>query len=246
MREILKRTIALTASDVDNHGLCRLSALLGYMQNMATEHAVLLGVGRARMVEEYHAVWMMARLHLTLDRPIGAWDELTIHTYHRGATKSAAVFRDFDLFLGDARMGEATISWVVADIRDRKIIKPGLIQAIVESPRRVVKELIPEKIKAPSEMAFEMTRPVYYSDTDINGHMNNTKYADIACDAIRYDLCQGQFISEMRINYLQECFPGDELLVLRGEADGTHYVRGTDAGGKVCFEVSLRLAGGVL
>ena len=86
-----------------------------------------------------------------------------------------------------------------------------------------------------------MTRRVVYGDTDVNRHMNNMKYADIACDAIRYDLCGGQFISEVQINYLQECFPGEELLILRGEADGARYVRGTDAGGQVRFEVSLRL-----
>ena len=245
MREILKKTIALTASDVDNHGLCRLSALLGYMQNLATEHALLLGLGRARMLEEYHAVWMMARLHLTLDRAITALDELTIHTYHRGATKSAAVFRDFDLFIGDERIGEATISWVVADIRDRKIIRPGSVQAVVESPRPLtVKALVPEKIKAPQEMALEMMRPVYYSDADINGHMNNTKYADIACDAIRYDLRKGQFLSEVKINYLQECFPGEDILVQMGEAEGAHYVRGADAEGRARFEVRMRLEAG--
>jgi len=242
MKEILEKTYALTASDIDCHGLLRLSALLSYMQNMATEHAVLLGVGRERMVQEYHAVWMMARLHLTLDRPIGASDELTIHTYHRGVTKSAAVFRDFDFLVGDERIGEATISWVVADIRDRKILKPGSVQAIVDSARpAVVKDCIPEKIKAPQEMALGMVRPVTYSDTDVNGHMNNTKYADLACDVIRYDLCAGQFFTEVQINYLHECFPGDEILVFRAEDEGVHYVRGADAEGKARFEVSMRV-----
>jgi len=244
MLEILTKTVALTASDVDNHGLCRLSALLAYLQNAATEHSMLMGLDRWRMEQEYQAVWMMARLHLTLDRPIVFPATLTIHTYHRGVTKSAAVFRDFDLFIEDERIGEATISWVVADIGERKIIKPGSVRAISESPRPpVVKERIPEKIKMPAEMAQGMVRTVHYSDTDINGHMNNTKYADIACDVIRYDLCRGQFISEVQINYLHECFPGDELLIRKGEADSVHYVQGTDVAGRVRFEVSMRLRG---
>ena len=243
MVEILKKTCALTSADVDAHGLLRLSALLVYMQNAATEHSALMGLGRDRMEREYGAVWMMARLHLTLDRPIIHPAEFTIHTYHRGVTKSASVYRDFDFFIGDERIGEATISWVIADMRDRRIIKPGSVQAMLESPRPlVVKERVPEKIKMPEVMTEAMVRPVYYSDTDINGHMNNTKYADIACDAIRYDLCKGQFLSEVQINYLQECFPGEEILVQVGEIEGAHHVRGADAEGRARFEVRMRLA----
>jgi len=243
MREILKKTVTLTASDVDCHGLLRLSALLSYLQNMATEHALLLEIDGEKMIREYNAVWMLARLHLALARPIAYPDELTIRTYHRGATRAAAIYRDFDLFVGDELIGEATMSWVLADIRERRIIKPGSIPPVADSPRpAAVKDLIPEKIKTPSEMRAAMVRPVTYSDTDINGHMNNTKYADIACDVIRFDLCRGQFISQVQINYLQECFPGDDILVQRAEAGGAHFVRGTDSAGQARFEVRIRLA----
>ncbi|MCL2588412.1 MAG: thioesterase [Oscillospiraceae bacterium] len=243
MKEILKNTYPITASDVDCHEQCRLSALLGYLQNMATEHAIMLGLDGAGMIAEHNAVWMIARLHLTLDRPIQYPDEITMHTWHRGVGKGPIIFRDFDILVDDERIGEATMSWILADVQDRKIIKPGTIPALVNTQRpAVVKEIVPEKIKAPAEMVQGMVRPVRYSDTDINGHMNNTKYADVACDVIHYEKMSGKFISEVQINYLHECWPGDELLILRGEQDGTHYVRGTDADGKVRFEVSMQLA----
>ena len=243
MQEILKKTYLLTASDVDCHGLCRTSALLQYLQNMATEHAIILELSGERMMAEYNAVWMMVRLHVTLERPIRWPGELTIHTYHRGVTeRTAIVFRDFDLFVGEERIGEATVSWVLADIRDRKILKPGNIPFLLTSPRPAeVKDRIPAKVKAPPEMAKALVRTVTYSDTDINGHMNNTKYADVACDAIRYERCKGQFISEMQVNYVRECFPGDEIIVLRGAADDTHYIRGTDAEDHIRFEVCMIL-----
>jgi len=245
MQEILKKTYSLTASDVDCHGLCRTSALLQYLQNMATEHAIILELDGERMMAEHNAVWMMVRLNLTLDRPIRWPEAFVIHTYHRGVTeRTAIVFRDFDIFVGEERVGEATASWVLADIQDRKILKPGHIPFLLTSPRPAeVKACVPAKIKAPREMVQEMVRTVTYSDTDINGHMNNTKYVDIACDAMRYDRCKDQFISEVQVNYVQECFPGDEIIVLQGEADGTHYVRGTDAEGHVRFEVCMTLDG---
>ena len=244
MEAILKREYPLTAADIDNHRLCRLSALLNYMQNMATEHALILELGGDAMQEEHGAFWMMVRLHLELRRPIFFDDAtLRIHTWHRGVTKGASVYRDFDLFIGEDHVGEAVISWVLADIQGRKIIKPGSIPALLDTQKpEQVKDIIPARIKMPEKLTQAMSRKVYYSDTDINGHMNNTKYADVACDAIQFHKCRGQFISEVQINYLCECFPGEELLILKGEEAGLHYVRGTDGDGKNRFEVRIRLS----
>lgn len=51
---------------------------------------------------------------------------------------------------------------------------------------------------------------MHYSDTDVNGHVNNTRYADFACDAVELDrLPENQFLTEMQIGYLAECRRGD-------------------------------------
>ena len=242
MNETLTRTYPLTISDIDCHRQCRLSALLNYMQNIATDHGEALGLGGRIMVAEYGAVWMMARTYLKLSRPIMNGDELRIITWHRGADKTAIVKRDFDIFIGDEYVGEAVISWVIADIASRRLMKPLSMPIVaVSSVPDVVKDIIPQKIKPPEGMVQEMVRIVRYSDTDINGHMNNTKYADIACDAVRYERMSGKFISEVQINYLQECFPEEELIILRGEQGGIEYVRGADKDGKARFDVSLKI-----
>ena len=244
MKEILKREYPLTATDIDNHRGLRLSALLAYLQNMATDHAGILGVAADIMREEHNAFWMMVRLHLRLMRPITFDDgTITVHTWHRGVTKGAAVYRDFDFFLGEEHIGEAVISWVLADIQARKVLKPGAIPRLVNSAKPAhLKEIIPQKIKMPEHVIQKMVRPVYYSDTDINGHMNNTKYADVACDAIEYHKRSQRWISEVQINYLSECFPGDELLILCGEEGDAHYVKGTDEAGGDRFTLRMRLS----
>jgi len=242
MNEILTREYPLTVSDIDCHKLCRLSALLNYMQNIATDHADSFGLGGDKMVAEYGAVWMMARMYVSLSRPIVNGDKLRLTTWHRGADKTAIVNRDFDIFVGEERVGEAVISWVIADINSRKLVKPLSLPIVAGSPvPSVVKDIVPVKIKPPEHMVRQMIRTVRYSDTDLNGHMNNTKYVDIACDAIQYEKLAGKFVSEVQINYLQECFPEEEIIVLRGEQDGLEYVRGADQDGKARFDVSLKI-----
>ena len=245
MEETIRRSYALTASDIDGHRRLRLSSLLSFLQNIATDHAEILGIGGDRMMGEYGAFWMMVRSYLSLRRPITIEDEmLTIHTWHRGVGKTASVFRDFDIYVGDEWVGEAVASWVMVDIEARRIQKPSSFPALLEALwPAVVKDIVPAKVSMPKELTEAFRRFVWYSDTDINGHMNNTKYADVACDAIRYERCGDRFVSEMQISYLRESFPGDELGVLTASLGDDCFVRGVDSAGEVRFEVRLGLSG---
>ena len=79
-----------------------------------------------------------------------------------------------------------------------------------------------------------------YSDTDINGHVNNIRYADFACDAVGMEsLPEDKFLASVQIGYLAECRPGDLLTVEVGESREGRYVRGLDECGKSRFEAAL-------
>ena len=70
--------------------------------------------------------------------------------------------------------------------------------------------------------------------------MNNTRYADFACDALEMErLGPDRFLSSMQIGYLAECRPGEELLLWTKEQDSAHFVQGMDEGGKSRFEAAL-------
>jgi len=208
---------------------------------MATEHALMLEIGGPQIAKKYKAAWMMVRVHLILKRPIKHDNVLDIATWHRGVGETAAVFRDFDIFVGRHWVGEAVTSWVLADITQRKILRPGTIHGLENSPRPIaVKNILPKKIRMPREMEVALTRPLYYSDTDINGHVNNTKYADMACDALRLEQRKDRYISHAEINYVQEGFPGEVLTLYRSEEEDTQYVQGVDADGKARFVVRLK------
>ena len=108
------------------------------------------------------------------------------------------------------------------------------------------KEKSLSKLKTPNELRVIDQRIMRYSDTDINGHVNNTRYADFACDALRMDRLSGdRFLAEMQIGYLAECRAGEVLDVMSGEyEDGRIYVCGNDDEGKARFEVSMYFSDG--
>ena len=87
--------------------------MLGYLQEAATLAAEDGGFGREKTLE-YHAFWMLARIWFRLDRPLRWEEKVTVRTWHRGS-KTALMYRDFDLLAGGVPVGEAVSAgcWLV-------------------------------------------------------------------------------------------------------------------------------------
>ena len=87
------------------------------------------------------------------------------------------------------------------------------------------------------------SRRLYYSDTDINGHMGNTRYVDLAADAAELDLRpHGVFLREILISYVGECFSGETLNIYRGKENGQLYIHGTGEKGDDRFDCRIRMS----
>lgn len=242
MNAILQRDFFVDTRDTDLHGLCRPSALLGYLQEMATAHSEELGISRRVMLERHNSVWMLARLWYRLDEPIRRDQTVTIKTWTRGAN-GAVSYRDFDLLVGGRPVGEAVTSWVLADVDSRSIQRMGKMEEVVRAavPERV-KDRRLSRFPMPKQLDELMLRPVCYSDTDINGHMNNTRYVDVACDAVHFERMAGEYLAEVMVNYSRECLPGSTLRVLGKHEGETWFVRGADDEGAAHFDTALRFS----
>lgn len=230
----------ISSRDVDANGFCRPSALLGHLQEAATLAAEHGGFGRQRLLEECHGFWMLARMWYRLDRPL-RWDEsITVHTWHRGG-RGALMYRDYDIYVGDEPAGEGVSGWVLADLESRKLLRLSHIRALDDTGGGALcKSKTLGKVVLPGELTLSERRRMRYSDADINGHVNNTRYADFACDTLELEkLPRGQFLSSMQLHYAAECRMGEELALLTGERDGVHFVRGEDAQGAERFAIAL-------
>lgn len=240
MYEVYEREFSITSTEVDAHGNYRPAALLSFFQDLATEHAEVLRMDQDYLVAEYHAVWMLVRVWYHLDRPLKMGETVTIRTWHRGAG-GLIVYRDFDLFVNGEPVGEAVSAWVVADMDSRKMLRPGTIANIAASP---VPEQIKEKqlklIHIPKDRKLVYTKTIRYSDLDINGHMNNTKYADVLLDALSPQELEGRYISEMQLNYSRECLFGETVDICRRMEESGCYIDGCSPDGARRFEAILQ------
>ncbi len=228
--------------DTDPFGQCRPSALMGFLQEAAVGASDALHVGRDELMEGYSALWMLARMRYRLTCPILRSDRLTVQTWHRGG-RSALMYRDFDLFRDGVLVGEAVSAWVLADVETRRLLRMSLVTAFQNSDGGArCKSTQLKKIRVPDGLPLAERRRLGYSDADVNGHINNTRYADFACDALHLEtLGEGRFPAEVQIGYLAESKPGECLRLYAGIREGLCYVRGLDLEDVPRFDAVLTL-----
>ena len=232
--------VRLAGMDVDGRGICKSSALLNHLQIAATLAAEDGGFSRETLIGKYGAFWMLARSWYHLDRPLRWEEDITIRTWHRGG-KAAMMYRDYDIYADGVPVGESVSGWVLANVETHKLMRLSSIQELEGTGGgELCKTRTLSKLRCPENLREAERRLMRYSDTDINGHVNNTRYADFACDAVGLErLPEDCFLSSMQIGYLAECRPGDLITMEAAEEAENAYVRGMDESGKSRFEAAL-------
>ena len=236
-------TLPIDSRDVDGKGVCKASALLGHLQEAATQAAEHGGFSREVITREHGAFWMLTRVWYRLERPLRWEEELTIRTWHRGG-RGASSYRDFDLFVNDAPVGEAVSLWVLANAQTHKLVRMAGIEEFQGTDGGALcKTRLLNKVRMPPDMTCAGTRSFRYSDLDVNGHVNNVRYADIVCDALHLERMGAErFVSSLQVGYQAECRVGETVDLTTGSDGGAQYVHGADGAGKTRFDAMLTLS----
>lgn len=228
--------------DVDLWGQCRPSAVLGCLQEAATQAALQLGVSGPEILKKYNCLWMVTRNWVELDAPLRWNDLITVRTWHRGAS-GASSYRDFDLFRDGKPIGLGTSVWVMVDAQERKLFRmKNLTEFQGTDGGGLCKSIKLRRPAMPETFDSRTRRDLRYSDTDINGHVNNTHYADFACDSLHLErLGQGKFVRSFQIGYLSECRAGETLWVDTAVQGDTLFAQGQGEDGVERFDFLLTL-----
>ncbi len=221
---------------------CRPSALLGFLQEAATLAAFDLGASGPEVEAKYGCLWMISRIWVEMDKPLYWNDRLTVRTWHRGAS-GASSYRDFDLYRNGEKIGQGVSNWVLVEIATRKLFRmKQLAEFAGTDGGELCKDIKLRRVRLPAELPHREERPMRYSDTDINGHINNMHYADFACDALHLErLGRGKFPHTFQIGYLGECMAGETITVSTAAEGDELFALGTGADGSERFEFHMVL-----
>lgn len=240
---VYEREYRVDSRETDPWYNCRPSGVLGFLQEAATAAACALHASRDEMLDKYNAFWMLARVWYRLDEPLKWGERLRIRTWHRGG-RGASSYRDFDLFVNDAPVGEAVSLWVLANAQTHKLVRMAGIEEFQGTDGGALcKTRLLNKVRMPPDMTCAGTRSFRYSDLDVNGHVNNVRYADIVCNALHLERMGAErFVSSLQVGYQAECRVGETVDLTTGSDGGAQYVHGADGAGKTRFDAMLTLS----
>lgn len=243
MSTFYEAALRVDSRDVDMFNQCRPSAVLGLLQEAATQAALALGASGPQVLEKYHCLWMVSRNWVQLDAPLRWNDEITVKTWHRGGT-GASTYRDFDIFRAGRPVGQGVASWVLVDADTHKLFRlKNLTEFQGTDGGELNKDVRLRRLTMPEQFDASAPRDMRYSDTDINGHINNVHYADFACDALHLERWgAGKFVREFQIDYVGECRAGETIRVDTAVRGDELFAKGTGADGGERFDFALTLA----
>lgn len=186
-------------------------------------------------------IWVLSRIRLRQERPLYPGELLHIETVFDGL-KGVSWCRSFYFTDRHGRLlAEAASTWVMLDPAGHRILRPR------EVPAAAPYFYTPEAFDAPGKLSCDALLPhhihtVRYSDLDVNNHLNNVKTVDLIADGLDLDRRDGQFVSEIQVNYTAECQRGENIALSTGiTASGLEYVLGrTENTPK--FEAAARLS----
>ncbi len=230
------------STDADASYECRLSALFSIAQRAVTRHSKLLQIDRDSVLKKYNGSWMALRIRISLKRsPVWGEGVKTIASIRRPVGKR--LYWDNDFYIGGEHIGEGNSTWVLVNQDTKKSMDLSSVAELPREDPENAKTLVLSRITFPTNMELHDTRQLYYSDTDINGHMNNARYVDLACDAAELHLRpKGVFLREIIISYVGECYAGERLSLYRGKENGYLYIHGVGPDGSDRFDCRIKMS----
>ena len=242
MGTYLEMEYRVDSRDIDMFQQCRPSAVLGILQEAATRASMALHISGPEALEKYNALWMITRNWVELDAPIRWNDLLTIRTWHRGAT-GASSYRDFDIIRDGEVIGQGVTLWVMVDAAEHKLLRlKDLKEFEGTDGGELMKSIKLRRAAMPEEFDGQSLREMRYSDTDINGHINNIHYADFACDAIHLERYgKGKFVRTFQLDYITECMAGETVTIDTAVKGNDLYARGVGQDGAERFLCTMTL-----
>ena len=194
---------------VDNQ--LRISAIINYFQDCTTENSEQIGVGHDYLVERKRA-WILNSWQVEIMRCPNVRESIEVSTW---ATGFKGVFGPRDFCMKTAKgeeLARAHSLWVYIDTESGRPVKPTEEEiAVYEVGEPISMEEVSRKIKM-SEGAIEVdTFPVHKYHIDTNAHVNNSKYIELACEALPEDF----EVKKLRVEYKKAAVLGDRMVLKR-------------------------------
>ena len=233
-------------NDVDANRLLTPRATLLFLQDVATEHANTEGFGYDHLMT-VNRFWVLTKMKLVFLRAVKAYETLSVETWPLEANK---LYADRDFVARDESgklVIKATSRWCVVDAIARKLARTADVKDFVKLEHRTDRALGDEQNNYLRVIPDDTFLPAYslttrWTDIDCNWHVNNTRYADFAINAVPHQTASQNTLVELEAHYSQELKLNDTIQLLLKTENEISQVIGRGDDNVVRFSVRMKFA----
>ena len=210
---ILENEYTVKLSEIGKGNEVTNKSILSYLEDIGGLHSNKAGYGVLE-IEETHLSWILLGWRLKVIRRPKYAETIRIKTWSKGVVKFYT-YRDFEIYdEQDNLIIKASSKWVLLDIEKGKIVRiePELINKYgPEMDKSVFDKEEFDKVCEPDEYQHEIGYTVRRADIDVNNHMHNLNYIELANEALPEDVYKGALFNDVRITYKKEIKLGDTV-----------------------------------
>lgn len=240
MQKPFSWNVKVSSYDTDMNAVLSPQNMVKYLMETAIEHTEDAGYPVEKLLEMKRG-WVVLNWIIKVDKYPEYRDNLEIQTWAKyGSTLQAT--RYFKVYCQGEAIAAAASRWAFLDLEKRH---PVRFSEEMEDAYccDLPAPFDPGRFALPAEkaeyLASEKSLVVRRSETDTNGHTNNTRYVEWAVDDVPDDVYSSYMPSEINVLYRKECRAGDDV-------DVKTYIRDIDENNKEIITTISDTNGGVL
>ena len=211
--------------DIGKDNKIKNRAVLEILENIACYHSDLVGYC-VNNIKETKVTWILLDWKLkVINRPTYG-QVLTVNTWGKGMNKFFT-YRDYEIYDNNNNLcAIATSKWALIDTEKGKMsrLTENIINAYKPEKKTVFEENSLDKVKIPEEFSNTIKYEVIRKDIDINKHMHNLYYLDLAYEALPDEIYNKRPFDYVRITYKKEIKLGEKVNCKYVEQDGKYVI----------------------
>ena len=185
---------------------------LSLLQDIGEMHSASIGYGVTDIYQTNRSWALLSWKVKFFSRP--KYGEIvTIKTWSRYSTKLYC-YRDFEIYnSNNEKIAIASSKWILINIAKGKIAKlEDNIMKLYQPEEKSVFDVVEiEKLQEPETILSTINYKIRKADIDVNNHVNNLCYVDIALEAFPGDSNEFNSCNEFEIMYRHQIRLGDDI-----------------------------------
>ncbi len=223
---IYKHDFEVSFRDIGKSNFVTNKALLSFMEDIAGMHSNSVNFG-LNDIKKTNYTWVLLNWKVRVfKRPLYA-STIHVETWGRNATK-LYTFRDFKMYDDNNELvAIATSKWVLLNASTMSLekLKPEILEKYgMEDIKVFENEPEIDKLSIPQNYENVHCYTVQRRDIDINNHMHNSIFLDLAYEILPDDVYDNCSFNNFEIMYKKEVKLGNIVKCFYSKVDDYHYI----------------------